>query len=615
MVKQVVVKKASKDFSEAKWIFALAVLITIFINPKLTDPFNAPKMYLLMICCVVISNFLLFHKKKTTDLKSNNYLSFILLVFGTILIFQVLLTDLKYAAIFGDSLRQLGSITYFSFAVFMLAAEKFFRFEARLHLYNSVLLLSVFYVFYGILQYTGNDPFNWVNQYNPIIGTLGNPNFSSALMAVLSTLCFGFFFDNSLQVAKRSVFLIVSLLLAVVIYLTDARQGLLSLIAGIGLISTVKLFKFKPRLGMIGFGILLIGAFLALAGILQSGPLERFLYKPSVTLRGYYWGAGLDMLQNNFLTGVGIERYGVHFRQSVDPEFPVKFGYDLMTNNAHNVPIQFFATGGVLLGSAYIAILCLVMFYGLRGIFKLSGKSLNLHIAIFSAWVAYQLQSFVSIDNIGLSIWGWVLGGAIVGLVNSSLVNKNDLLDKNSPVLTRQKSDASYQVLVTGISLIFCLILVLRLTQSESIMFKSKNQFNQVSAQGQGTLRADLNAVIGDPLAQPYYKIEAADMFFMLGDIRSAIEAAENVVRQDPINPTYIGVLATMYERSNRYSEAINQRLILSKYDPNNAKNYFQLLKLYKTVGNATDAAQMLNKITSLAPNSDLAMSSKKELE
>jgi O-antigen ligase/Flp pilus assembly protein TadD len=615
MAKQITSKKVRKENFEIKWIFSTALLITLFINPKLTDPFNAPKMYLLMLSSVVIASFLIFQTTNKTHLIPKSPLAPILIIFILILAIQVALTDLKYAAIFGDNLRQLGFLTYFGFAIFMLASMKFFRFESRLLLYNSIFVLSAFYIVYGIMQYTGNDPFNWVNQYNPIIGTLGNPNYSSALMAILATLCFSFFFDQDLTRAKRTLFISAFFLLAIVIVLTDASQGLLSMVAGVGLFSAVKLFKLRPGFGIASFVILVTGASFALAGILQSGPLERFLYKPSVTLRGYYWRSGLEMLHNNLITGVGIERFGVNFRQSVDPEFPIKFGYELMTNNAHNVPIQLFATGGIFLGLAYLAVLFTVLFYGLLGVRKLSGSRLNLLIGIFSAWIAYQLQSVVSIDNIGLTIWGWVLGGTIVGLVTSSMHGESAIDSNKSSHLVRKKSGASFQPLVTGVLLISCLILVLRLTQSESVMFKNRTQFNQASTQGQGTLPADLSSVIDDPLAQPYYKIEAADMFFMLGDNQAAITAAEKVVEYDPINSTYLGVLATMYEAVGRFDEAINQRVTLSRYDPNNARNYLQLIKLYKQVGDLTNATRMLDKIVLLTPDSEVADLARRELQ
>jgi tetratricopeptide (TPR) repeat protein len=118
-----------------------------------------------------------------------------------------------------------------------------------------------------------------------------------------------------------------------------------------------------------------------------------------------------------------------------------------------------------------------------------------------------------------------------------------------------------------------------------------------------------------DPFAQPYYKIEAADAFYVLRINDLAISGAEQVVKLDPINPIYMGTLATMYETMGKYSDAIKQRTDLINYDPNNAKNYLQLIKLYKQVGDLNSATKMYEKIISLAPNSEAANLAKAEIQ
>jgi hypothetical protein len=35
-------------------------------------------------------------------------------------------------------------------------------------------------------------------------------------------------------------------------------------------------------------------------------------------------------------------------------------------------------------------------------------------VAMFAAWACYQVQSVISINQIGLAIWGWLLGGAVI---------------------------------------------------------------------------------------------------------------------------------------------------------------------------------------------------------
>jgi hypothetical protein len=44
---------------------------------------------------------------------------------------------------------------------------------------------------YGVLQHLGKDPIKWNNPYNAVIGTLGNPDFAAAVMAILAVITFG----------------------------------------------------------------------------------------------------------------------------------------------------------------------------------------------------------------------------------------------------------------------------------------------------------------------------------------------------------------------------------------------------------------------------------------
>jgi hypothetical protein len=35
--------------------------------------------------------------------------------------------------------------------------------------------------------------------------------------------------------------------------------------------------------------------------------------------------------------------------------------------------------------------------------------------AIFVGWIGYQAQSFISINQVGLAVWGWLFGGLVLG--------------------------------------------------------------------------------------------------------------------------------------------------------------------------------------------------------
>lgn len=612
MVKNTKVKLGLKQSVPIKWALSTACLITLFINPNLADPFNAPKLYLLICGTVILLGYLIFDGNNL--LKSRDTSTLFIIFFICAIGIAALLTDVKYQALFGDSLRQTGFIAYFGFAVYLLTFYKFFSFDSKNHFYIAISVIGTVLVVYGIIQFSGNDPFPWINQYNPIITTLGNPNYSSALMAMLATLSFSFMFDKQIVVWQKVFFLALTSGLMLTIYLSNARQGLLSTFIGIGFFVSFKFLKKSHILGFLSFVGLFLTAVFAIAGILQKGPLEKFLYKDSVSLRGHYWRTGVNMFKENIFSGVGIDSYGNYFRLYRDSNFPVRYGYDLTSNNAHNVPIQMFATGGIILGLAYLAIIFLIVRNFVVGFRRLSGVESNMLCGVFAAWLAFQSQSIVSIDNIGLTTWGWILGGLILGVTKTQNLNSHTLGIKVKLQTTKSSTTLAIRQVVTGVLLVFALILVAKLTQSESLVFKIKGELNN-SAYDQNTVLNELNLIINDPFAQPLYKATSADILYQIGLKAQAIQGMERVLKIDQVNPLYLNTLASMHEDSNNFEKAINLRIKSSKFDPYNVKNYLQLARLYKAVGNDVQANEMKARIISLDPNSEFAKIIKSEIK
>jgi hypothetical protein len=84
-----------------------------------------------------------------------------------------------------------------------------------------------------------------------------------------------------------------------------------------------------------------------------------------------------------------------------------------VTNAAHNVVIDVFAYGGFPMLVSYLAILSI----GIWAIVKVTLRRRaydGTFVALATTWLAYELQSIISINQIGLAVWGWVLVGALV---------------------------------------------------------------------------------------------------------------------------------------------------------------------------------------------------------
>jgi hypothetical protein len=167
-------------------------------------------------------------------------------------------------------------------------------------------------------------------------------------------------------------------------------------------------------LGYSYLGLALIGFFAVLVGTLNKGPLASLLYKDSVTYRGDYWRAGWKMTLDNPIFGVGLDSYGDWYRRSRTIEATLRRGPDVTSNAAHNVFLDISAYGGFPLLLIYTALMVLVVVSSIKVIKRSQGFNAGF-VGLLAAWVAFQAQSIISINQIGLALWGWILSGLIIG--------------------------------------------------------------------------------------------------------------------------------------------------------------------------------------------------------
>jgi hypothetical protein len=193
----------------------------------------------------------------------------------------------------------------------------------------------------------------------------------------------------------------------------------------------------------------LSSSIVALYGTLQKGPLAGFLYKESVSLRGEYWHAGWMTGLANPIFGAGFDSYGDWYRRSRRGSALTLPGVDTVSNTAHNVFLDIFAFGGWPLLITYVSLVLLVVYSIIR--FTIRNKKFDpIFVGLTSVWACYQLQSTISINQIGLAIWGWAFGAAIVAYEMNDVRGKSDSLVTTSSSLTgKQKMRKSQTSIIT----------------------------------------------------------------------------------------------------------------------------------------------------------------------
>jgi len=137
------------------------------------------------------------------------------------------------------------------------------------------------------------------------------------------------------------------------------------------------------------------------------------IYKNSVSLRGEYWHAGWNMAAKFPFSGVGMDTYGDWYRRLRNDHALINPGPNTISNASHNVVLDQLAYGGWPMLVAYLAILALVVIAIIK--VTLRSKEFNFtFVGLAVAWICYQVQSIISINQIGLAIWGWLLGGTLI---------------------------------------------------------------------------------------------------------------------------------------------------------------------------------------------------------
>lgn len=317
--------------------------------------------------------------------------------------------------IYGVYGRNTAFVTYI-LLIFLLSAAAILRAQSSFKVLIWGLLgagfVNVTYCLWAIIF---GDFIPWNNPYGQILGTFGNPNFIGAFLGLFAASLLAYCFKPGVSVYLRVGAVGVFLIAIYEIVESHAIQGRVVVAAGLAIVGFFLVrAKFKSAIFQIGYSSIIFAVgLLALLGALQIGPLTKYIYKATVSLRGEYWQAGWNMGTSHPFTGVGFDTYGDWYRRARDVQALVVPGPNVITNAAHNVPFDVFAFGGWPLFLSYIALLILTVIAIIKVTIRARAYD-GVFVTLTTAWVCYQLQSIISINQIGLAVWGWLFGGALI---------------------------------------------------------------------------------------------------------------------------------------------------------------------------------------------------------
>jgi hypothetical protein len=426
-------------------------------------------------------------------------------------------------------------------------------------------LVNVIYCLWVILF---GDFIPWNNPYGNILGTFGNPNFIGAFLGLFAASLIAFSLTTGVNILYRLAALVVFLFAVYEIIDSNAIQGRVVVAAGLGIVGFYLVrSKFSNIFAQIAYlGLAGVAGTFALLGALQIGPLTQYIYKTSVSLRGQYWLAGWNMGSDHPLTGVGFDSYGDWFRRARDEQALILPGPNTTTNAAHNVPFDIFAFGGWPLFIPYLFILLLTIVAIVKVTLRTRAYD-GIFVTLTTAWVCYQLQSIISINQIGLAIWGWLFGGALIAY----------------EIATRPKSVGDGEKV--------------QLEKCRKARVATKTQSEPILS---STLVAGVGAVIGLLIAVPPYSGDAKWRSAIGSQNVEQVEAALVSSYLNPMNSYKYASAVQLLEGSKLNDLALKYAKLGVEFNP----DYFDAWRLlyYVTNSSPEDKALALENMKRLDP-------------
>ena len=437
--------------------FGSAFVAVIVVTGSVTDPVNVTKLLALggVAVAAAFATGLNGYAKLWKDGKAAIGAVVIFLVMG---ISAISNSDAPWLQNFyGEYGRNTGFLAYILLILVFLSALAL-RTEGSFRLLIwGLILAGVVNVIYCLWVIVFGDFIPWNNPYGNILGTFGNPNFIGAFLGFFASAMVAFVIKNKLSIYVLVAAGLVFILAVYEIIDSSAIQGRVVVVAGLAIVGFYLIRStfnsVVPQLGYIAL-VGVAGTF-ALLGALQKGPLTAYIYKTSVSLRGEYWQAGWNMALEKPFTGVGFDAYGDWYRKVRDAQALILPGPDTVTNAAHNVPFDVLASGGWPLFIPYVFIL-LLAFIAIVKVTLREKKYNPVFVAMTVAWVGYQLQSIISINQIGLAIWGWLFSGALIAYeVSTRNADAPATQDKTRKVSKSRTAEQHFSpTLLAGVGLV-----------------------------------------------------------------------------------------------------------------------------------------------------------------
>lgn len=534
-------RKAALPHAQRLVLLAAVVVVSLFTVPAAVEPYALPKAVAVAVAAVAVLGLgVVIATRRGQVILPWLPATTAVAVFVVAAILATLTSDVPAISFFGVHGRSTGLLLYGATSVtFLVAAQRFDLSGARA--FCAVLLATAGVVaVWALLERLGVGGFGGSTALGEdvTLTSMGNPNFVAAYLAIATPIGLWGTMSSGWPSPWRASSGIVLALLVAALLLTRSAQGPVSAAAGAVVFVLGWLWFRRGNWRRIGVGVLLLaaalGGVLAVLGVLGQGPLAGLATVGNVRLRTFYWAAAADIVSDRPLLGVGLDRYAAFFRAYQSLEASVDQGVRTVADAPHNVVLGMFANGGVVLGLAYLAVIGVTVAAFVRGLQRADGVPPRLLLcALGGAWMAYQVQSLVSIDFPSLAFLHWLLAGIIVALGAPLPVTWPTKAGGRARGVRRRRAAWAVPLAATTVVAVGLAAMVVASRPLRADLAMARALRLGAAGDAPAALAAAERATTLAPWVVDYW-LERGRLFIAANNVESARQAAEGAAAHDP---------------------------------------------------------------------------------
>jgi hypothetical protein len=352
--------------------------------------------------------------------------------------------------------------------------------------------------------------------------------------------------------------------------------------------------------------VLLLGL-VATLGVLGQGPLSSIFTKRSFQIRIHaYWETAAEMGLRHLFFGVGPDQFAYQFNRFYSLENRRVFG-PLVTDNAHNYFLQFFAEIGIF-GALFFLLLSLTTFAKtFRDLSHANASDLALKVAVISTLTVYFAQALISIEHIAINIWFWILLGLLSGKTNSA--ESTQELPKNSAKSQRISSKSKVsKSQISSVNKVIATATGIFLFTISSLLYNLDNKVWKIdqsfkTQQGSDLTQEDLTSLTRATQRWPFdaqLATRASSLLLTFGQ-GTALETLKRAIRMSPESSPALTLLASYNEQKVNRGFGIEAREKLLILQPHEEANYVELIRDYLFIKQPAKAEELQVKLKTFA--------------